>query len=314
MDSGSEMSRGGKYEETGGKEERRWEDLTKEALVEVFTRVDFEDKYRNVALVCKAWRRAVMEAACWVEVDIDSSFEKRKETAIWWTTEFETRMESMIMTVVDWGSSHLRQLRTRHCSDKALQCIAQRCPNLRLLHIQMSQNVTNESMTRLASICPKLESVDLSECRSVSAETLSKLGEHCKGLTELKRNMREIDGNCRMRSFGIPQRILQLVPMGDQEANVISKCMPQLKRLEMRNSTVHDQCLLLLAENCTELEFLDLCGCSYLTGRGLDEAQQKLPPLILFKKPILPERNLQFERYGHWQLFDNRFSHQYLEF
>lgn len=189
-----------------------------------------------------------------------------------------------------------------------------RCPNLRILHIQMSQSVTDETMTVLASSCTKLESVDLSECRSVSAETLATLGDHCKGLTVLKRNMREIDGNCRLRSVGIPQRFLQLVPMGDQEANMIAKSMPQLKHLEMQNSTIHDQCLVILAGSCQMLEFLDLRGCSYLTGRGLDEAQQKLPSAIHFKKPTLPERNPQVERYGHWQLFDNRFSHQYLEF
>lgn len=100
--------------------------MTKEALVEVFTRVDFEDKYCNVALVCKTWRRAVQEAACWVEVDIDPSFEKRKETGLWWTPDFEKRMDAMIMTVVDWGASQLRRLQTRHCSDRAIQCISRR--------------------------------------------------------------------------------------------------------------------------------------------------------------------------------------------
>lgn len=178
----------------------------------------------------------------------------------------------------------------------------------------MSQSVTDETMGLLASNCTKLESVDLSECRSVSADALAMLGEHCKGLTVLKRNMRDIDGNCRLRSVGIPQRFLQLVPMGDQEATVIAKTMPQLKHLEMRNSTIHDQCLVILAGSCDKLEFLDLSGCRYLTGRALDEAQQNLPGSIHFKKPTLPERNHQVERYGHWQLFDNRFSHQYLEF
>jgi hypothetical protein len=189
-----------------------------------------------------------------------------------------------------------------------------RCPNLRILHIQMSQSVTDATMALLATNCTKLESVDLSECRSLSSDTLSMLGEHCKGLTVLKRNMRDIDGNCRLRSVGIPYRILQMVPQGDQEANIIAKTIPQLKHLEMRNSTIHDQYLVDLAEKCQKLEFLDLSGCRYLTGRGLDDAQQRLQKSIHFKKPTLVERNHQLERYGHWQLFENRFSHQYLEF
>lgn len=107
--------------------ELSWADLTYEALVEIFKRLDFEDLYLSVPLVCKAWCRASMDSACWERVNMEDCFRKREETSMWWEPSFEKKMDYMVKLVVDRSRGNLRELSTRHCSNAALCYLATRC-------------------------------------------------------------------------------------------------------------------------------------------------------------------------------------------
>lgn len=103
-----------------------WADLTHEALVEIFKKLGFEDRYLAVARVCKAWRRAAEDAGCCEDVDMSGAFAARQESRRWWQSDFEKKVDHMVMTLVDRSAGRLRELRTSHCSDVALTYVAQR--------------------------------------------------------------------------------------------------------------------------------------------------------------------------------------------
>lgn len=95
-------------------------------LAEVFSRLPFEDRMRTVPLVCKAWRSASSDPTCWRIVDMDGWFEKRVQDDIWWEFECEPRVEFLVKKIVDQSCGQLRELRTMHCSDGAIEYIADR--------------------------------------------------------------------------------------------------------------------------------------------------------------------------------------------
>jgi F-box/leucine-rich repeat protein 2/20 len=103
-----------------GEEEvdRSWADL--EIIVEVLKRVGFQDLYVSVPLVCKAWRRASLDPACWVCVDMSKCFSSRKEVVDWWRPAFEAKMDYMVKLAVDRSYGGLRELSARHCSDSVI--------------------------------------------------------------------------------------------------------------------------------------------------------------------------------------------------
>lgn len=115
-----------------------------------------------------------------------------------------------------------------------------RWPNLEVLSIKSSPNVTDESMMRLASGCRKLKEVDISYCYGISHESLAMLGKNCTNISILKRNH---IGMCTSKYDPSPH--LEIVPSNylnacpkDRElgAIAIAKFMPQLLRLEIRFS------------------------------------------------------------------------------
>ena len=44
---------------------KKWEDLEKDCLVNIFTRVGTESLLYDIPLVCKSWDRASLDPSCW---------------------------------------------------------------------------------------------------------------------------------------------------------------------------------------------------------------------------------------------------------
>lgn len=296
--------------------ELSWADLTYEALVEIFKRLDFEDLYLSVPLVCKAWCRASMDSACWERVNMEDCFRKREETSMWWEPSFEKKMDYMVKLVVDRSRGNLRELSTRHCSNAALCYLATRCPLIRSISVASSSGITDLSACQIAKACRQLEHLDVSECQNLTYFSMEQIGLNCKYVTALKRN--RLIGECDpARKSLLPREYLQTVTpaSADGEVLVLAKLMPKLKHLELRYSKLSDQGLASLVDGCTDLEHLDLIGCSNLTWRALDQAGEKLKNLKVFLKSNASVPNhLGNARYGHWQLYDDRFQSGFFQF
>lgn len=185
-----------------------------------------------------------------------------------------------------------------------------RCPNLQVLSIRSSQNVTDQSIAKIASGCPKLKEVDISYCYEISHESIALLGQKCPDLRMLKRNlMNWLDPS--QHTGIVPEEYLNAIPQdADSEAAVIGKFMPHLLHLELRFSKLSAKGLVLISEGCLDLEYLDLSGCANVTSRDIGNATANMKNLNDIKKPnfYIPSSVFHTERYGHWRLYDERFQ------
>lgn len=109
----------------------------------------------------------------------------------------------------------------------------------------------------------------------------------------------------------VPNDYLNAIPQdGDREAQAIANNMKNLHHLELHFSNMTSIGLSYIAKECEDLEFLDLSGCVNLTSRSMEEASTNLKNLKRLVKPnfFIPRSTFNMERYGHWQLYDERFQ------
>lgn len=299
--------KGGGGTETGLRSD--WAELTHECLVNILSRLSLDDRWRGTMLVCKSWLHASTDPCLHSVFDLETHFDST-ESPRWWTPEFERKIDAMLRLVVNWSDGGLTEIHVRHCSDRSLSFAAQRCPNLQVLSIKSCPNVTDESMAKIASACPNLRELDISYCYEISHESLAMLGSKCPKLRILRRNlMNWLDPS---QHVGIvPNEYLDALPQdGDSEAAAIGKFMPQLQHLELRFSKLSAKGLALLSEACQYLEYWDLSGCANVTSRDIANATSNMKSLKNIKKPnfYIPRSVFLTERYGHWQLYDERFQ------
>ncbi|XP_030523467.2 F-box protein SKIP1-like [Rhodamnia argentea] len=249
---------------------RDWAELTHDCLTNVLSRLTMEQLWTGPMLVCKPWLRACKDPCLHSTFDLETRFESSPMPIRWWSPEFQRRVDAMLRSVVGWSGGGLTVIRTRHCSDRALNLVAERCPSLQVLSIKSCPKVTDESMARIASHCTNLRELDISYCDEVSHESLVLIGRNCPNLKVLKRNMMEwLD----------PSEDVTCPEDCDSEAAAIGKFMPRLEHLEIRFSMLTAKGLTSICDGCLDLMHLDLLGCAYLTRRDIVDATSKLKNL-----------------------------------
>ncbi|KAL9268663.1 F-box protein SKIP1-like protein [Drosera capensis] len=172
----------------------------------------------------------------------------------------------MVRAVVEWSSGDVREIRVRHCSDRAIEAVAERCPNLQVLSIKSSMNVTDNVMRKVALGCPMLVELNISYCYEISCESIALIGRSCPNLKILKRNF--MNWFVPSQHAGIvPNEYLSACPQDqDSEAAAIADTMPHLEHLELRFSKLSSRGLGLITGSCLRLEYLDLSGRANLSG------------------------------------------------
>eukprot|EP00252_Welwitschia_mirabilis_P015479 TRINITY_DN34023_c0_g1_i1.p1 TRINITY_DN34023_c0_g1~~TRINITY_DN34023_c0_g1_i1.p1 ORF type:complete len:308 (+),score=52.13 TRINITY_DN34023_c0_g1_i1:156-1079(+) len=287
-----------------------WGDLTQEALVEIISKLDLRDRWKNLSIVCKGWLKAFRDPFLWRELDLEKYFESNRETAFQWSSEFEKRMDRMIKVAVDNSQGFLTKLTVRHCSDDALSYVAKRCPNLEYLSIKACQGVTDASLCEIASGCPLIKELDISYSHNISCSSLEKVGLACKDLIMVKRNMLNTLDPSEIRNVVPRDYIYSAQWKDDEEAACFAKFMPNLRHFDMRFAKLSAKGLNALINGCTQLEHLDLYGCSNIPGREIDNVSKNAKNLKTFTRPNLfyPISAFHVERYGHWRLYDDRFQ------
>ncbi|GAB2224963.1 hypothetical protein Droror1_Dr00005744 [Drosera rotundifolia] len=293
--------------------DHRWSDLTQVCLINILARLSLEDRFRSLIFVCKHWLDTCKDPSLNAILDLEpdfASFTAGEESARWWSDDFERRINSMVRAVVEWSGGDVREIRVRHCSDRAIEAVAERCPKLQVLSIKSSMNVTDKMMRKVALGCPMLVELDISYCYEISRESIALIGRSCLNLRILKRNfMNWLDPS--QHAGIVPNEYLNACPQDpDSEAAAIADTIPHLEHLELRFSKLSSRGLGLISESCLSLEYLDLSGCANLTSRDVSSAASKLKNLKTIKKPnfYIPRSVFHAERYGHWQLYDERFQ------
>ncbi|KAJ4973284.1 hypothetical protein NE237_006458 [Protea cynaroides] len=300
--------------EGGGQSETKsnsdWAELTFECLTNILSRLSFEDRWRGTMLVCKSWFHACKDPCLFSAFNLEYRFESAIESPLWWSPEFERKIDAMLRFVVDWSAGALKEIHVRHCSDRSLALVAERCPNLEVLSIKSCANVTNTSLFKIASGCSLLKELDISYCYEVSYESLEMIGRKCPSLRVLKRNLLNWIDPSQHRGV-VPDEYLNACPQdGDVEAAAIGKFMPLLEHLELRFSKLSASGLGAISDGCLNLECLDLFGCANLTSRDMANTSANLKNLKRIVKPnfYIPRSVFHTERYGHWRLYDERFQ------
>ncbi|OVA01344.1 F-box domain [Macleaya cordata] len=252
-----------------------WAELTHECLMNILSRLSLEERWKGAMFVCKSWFHACKDPPLFSVFDLETVFESGTESSLWWSPDFERKIDSMLQSVVNWsGGVIIKEIRIRHCSDQSLSFVAERCPNLQVLAIKSCPNVTNTSIAKIASGCPMLMELDISYCYKISHESLKLIGSHCPNLKILKRNlMNSLDPS---QHLGIvPKEYLKASPRcGNKEAAAIGKFMPNLEHLELRFSKLSPYGFTSSRQGCCELKYLDLFGCPNLSSQLIEEAEK----------------------------------------
>ncbi|GAA0168686.1 ubiquitin-protein ligase [Lithospermum erythrorhizon] len=287
-----------------------WSELTQECLFNILNRLTLEQRWQGPLFVCKSWHQSCQDPYLNLVINLESKFNSVRELAWFWTPQFETKIDGMVRSVVVWSDGLVREIKVRHCSDHGLALVAQRCPNLEVLSVKSCPRVTDETIAAIALNCPKLRELDVSYCYEISHRSLALIGQHCPNLRILRRNfMNWMDPS---QHVGIvPGDYLNAIPQdGDDEAAAIAKCMKNLRRLELRFSKITAKGLAMICEGCQDLEYLDISGWAHVTSRDIMNATSTLKNLEDIKKPnfYIPRSVFHTERYGHWQLYDERFQ------
>lgn len=115
-----------------------WAELTQVCLVNILSRLTFEERWRGPMLVCKPWLNACKDPSLNSVIDLESHFGSATELPRYWTPEFERRIDSMLRSVALWSDGSLKEIRVRHCSDRSLSLVAERCVMNLFIHMLIS--------------------------------------------------------------------------------------------------------------------------------------------------------------------------------
>ncbi|KAF8097501.1 hypothetical protein N665_0286s0012 [Sinapis alba] len=271
-----------------------WTELTQECLLDIFSRLSLEERWTGPMFVCKTWMNACQDRSVNSVFDLEAKFQSLPGSiSWWWGPEFGDKIDSVLRSVVDWSEGGLKEVRVRHCTNSSISYIAERCPNLEVLSVKYCPKVTDDSMLKIALMCPKLKELDISFSYKISCVCVDMVGKNCKNIQTFKRNLMDPAEVTRLeRTSSVPSNYLKdpsiFLIYGNIDAHVIGKHMHQLKHLELRFSTLSNNGLAQLCEGCSNLEYLDLLGCSKLTNDGVINSISNLKHLKEIKKPSFP--------------------------
>ncbi|XP_021750242.1 F-box protein SKIP1-like [Chenopodium quinoa] len=247
-----------------------WAGLIHECLINIFSRLPLEDRWKGAMLVCKPWMEACQDSPLINNsFDLECYFETYTDSAHWWTPEFESKIDAILISAVNLSYGLLKRIRVSHCSDHALIFAAQRCPKLEVLSIKSSQSVSDATIIEVSKRCPLLKELDMSFCHKITYISFPSIGRNCPRLKLLKRNFMNLQDSSQYRGI-VPNEYIDACPQGfDSEAAAIAGSMPNLLSIDLMNSGLSGKGLALISEGCLNLETLDLRGCDNLSTQNL---------------------------------------------
>lgn len=243
-------------------DQRKWENLNKDCLGNVFGRVGLESLLLDVPFVCKSWCAATLNPSCWLSIDIPDIVTDRMmfdplAMESWKFDPFLKRfvheyrinktnfsVTAFIKFVINRSKGHATFVRLPLCSQASVEYVADMCPNLKDLS---SPNMLTTIHPGLIQKWKHLESLTLG-CY-ITKDIISQLSIHCKNLRRL-----------HIKS-GI----------GETASSAIVNLLPNIKYLSLRSAYVFRDHLIILLQGCKELEVLDARDCG-----GFDEGDDEV--------------------------------------
>lgn len=103
-----------------------WADLTRECLINIFSRLSIDQRWTGPMLVCKTWMNVCHDPSFNTIFDLETRFQSFPESINWWNQEFEDKVDCFLRSVVDRSEGGLTEIRVRHCTDRSLSYAAER--------------------------------------------------------------------------------------------------------------------------------------------------------------------------------------------
>ncbi|VVB10952.1 unnamed protein product [Arabis nemorensis] len=150
-----------------------WANLTPDCLFNVFKNLTVEEMLEGPLKVCKPWTDAGNKS-------VFSVFDVGGRTVVpfdW--TDMEDKMDALLKHFADKSDGGLTSIKVKHCTDKAISYVADRCPNLEVLWLSKCPSVTDASMLKIATNCTKLRELHLHKAPYVTNQTLEKVHQNC---------------------------------------------------------------------------------------------------------------------------------------
>ncbi|RZC89874.1 hypothetical protein C5167_035869 [Papaver somniferum] len=87
-----------------------WAELTCECLTNILSRLSLEERWTGPMFVCKSWIHACKDPCFFSVVDLEYVFYSKTESSLWWSPEFERKIDSLFF-VVNWSGSNCPNLK-----------------------------------------------------------------------------------------------------------------------------------------------------------------------------------------------------------
>ncbi|VVA25474.1 PREDICTED: F-box/LRR-repeat [Prunus dulcis] len=243
-------------------DERRWEDLNIDCMVNILGRVGMESLLLDVPFVCKSWYRASLNPSCWERLifpDIKSSYSTLfvgigGKTLRWFhdpklerfihqyqIDESHFSTTAFIKFVVNRSNGHATALRLPPCaSETDLKYVSDVCGDLKA--VGLPGDLVNDKsgvITELIGKWKRLEWLMLGSSYDL-VKILSQISIHCKDFWGLRVSNADIFND---------------------EAIAIVNFLPKIKHLILRKAEIDRDALMKLLQGCTELRVLDVSDC-----------------------------------------------------
>ncbi|KAK9162513.1 hypothetical protein Syun_003415 [Stephania yunnanensis] len=235
-----------------------WKDLPMELLLRIVSLVD--GRTAIVASgVCTGWR----EAICLGLARLSLSWCKKN-------------MNNLVLAFAP-KFTKLQVLSLRQTipqlEDKAVESVANYCPELLDLDLSKSFKLTDRSLYALAHGCQRLTKLNISGCTAFNDVALSYLTGFCRNLRSLNlcgctkaasdRALTAIAHNCHRLQY---LNLGWCEFVGDAGVMSLSRRCPDLRELDLCGcSLITDDSIVALAEGCLYLRSLDLYQCHNIT-------------------------------------------------
>ncbi|KAL6315253.1 hypothetical protein AAG906_000332 [Vitis piasezkii] len=220
-------------------EERKWDELNMDCLANVFQKVGMLSLLFDVPFVCKSWYKASLNPMCWQHLvfpDINPSDMGRQIPV-----RLLIQSTSVVKLVVNRSSGCATTLALpKHCSEKALEYAAKKCPALKILVLH--DFMPHESSILIPKLISKWKNLEVLSLRWSynMADIIPQIGFHCKKFVQLN----------------APNSII-----GKDESSAMVTFVPNIRHLFLKGSGIKQENLVIILQGCKELVSLDVSDC-----------------------------------------------------
>lgn len=235
-------------------EERRWEDLATDCLVNVFSRLSLEDLTLGVPFVCKPWHKASLDPQCWKilnfrELDLMPWGSFCKKFALkYHIKSFSFSSFMKLATARSHGLATELALPSVSLAASLQDLIhaSNECPRVKSLALPNLLQPYDRHIPEIMGRWKELELLDMGFKPSSFVPILEQISLNCKSFVGLQ-------------MYGCVHK---------EDALAIVTHLPKLKYLAMKGSFLGKEELLVILDGCRELEELDVTRC---TGFDVDD-------------------------------------------